>query len=174
MNKPRSILITASGEKGVALCKAGPRVRNTYEIRLCLYLAFTKGKPFFLVVSPGATVDPALEAHLVAHGGQVRREAVTDHSVYLGAEDSSGGELCGWVACEGTKWLEILSQSPSDWLKDALRVGHEFTGEGLQRLRAECMDFPLGGTNIDGEPLSSALLLLIDAAESAGGSVFIQ
>jgi len=174
MSKPRGVLPTLSGDSHLALCKVGPRVRNTYEVRLCLYFAVTRGREFLLVVSPTAKVDAGLKAHLAAHGGRVIREAASDHSIYVGAEDPVGGEIDGWVACAGSVWSEVLGQATSGWLRDNLVVGRECEGEDLRRLRAECLRSPLKGMNIDEEPLAEAMINLIDAAESAAGCVFVQ
>jgi len=174
MSRPRGVIPSFSNDTQLALCKGGPRVRNTYEVRLCLYFAVKNGKEFLLVVNPSARIDADLEAHLDAHGGRVVRADGANHSVYFGAEDSSGGEIDGWVASAADQWSKVLGRSTSHWLKENLVVGREFHGDDLAGLRTECRKVPLEGMNIDDEPLSEAILKLVRAAEAMAGRVFIQ
>src|SRR5436309_981683 len=106
--KPRGILPTSVTDQQVILCKAAPTIRNTYEIRLALFMAAQSGRTFVLAVSPMAFVDQALEAHIRQHGGDIVREAIQRHSVYLGAVDREGAEGDGWVAGDGQTWGSVI------------------------------------------------------------------
>ena len=173
-SQPRGVVLTAVRENEAVLCKAGPRVRNTYEIRLCLYFAVVHRKAFLLVASPDAVVDAGLESHLAAHGGRIIRGTLADHTVYIGAEDSGGAEIEGWVAGSCKDWTGVLDRTSSTWLKENLKVGRDFGGRDLDRLLIEVRDSSLDGANIDREPLANAILHLIDVATASSGRVFIQ
>ena len=173
-SQPRGVVLTAVRENEAILCKAGPRVRNTYEVRLCLYFAVLHHKEFLLAVAPDAAVDAGLESHLAAHGGRIVRGTLADHTVYIGAEDPGGAEIEGWVAGSREDWKGVLDRTSSLWLKENLKVGRDFGGRDLDRLRIECRDSSLDGANIDREPLASAVLHLIDVAMASSGRVFIQ
>src|SRR5438093_8973884 len=82
--RPRGVLPTYVTHDAVVLCKASPTIRNAYEIRLALFMASTRKCRFILAVRPGAVVEPALRAHLEAHGGSIQEREFEDYSVYVG------------------------------------------------------------------------------------------
>src|SRR5215831_372119 len=94
--RPRGVQPTYVTGDSVILCKASPTVRNAYEIRLALYMAFTRKSRFILAVRPGTKVEPGLRAHLQKHGGSVQERELQDYSVFVGHIKATGDEGDGW------------------------------------------------------------------------------
>jgi hypothetical protein len=172
--KPRGILPTYVTDERVVLCKAGPVVRNAYEIRLGLFMAVQSGRAFALAVSPSAQVDETLAAHIRRHGGNVVRAAIQHYSVYVGAAGPDGGEGDGWVAGDGGLWASVLAGLRSPWLRDRLRVGGSVAAGELARFRDTLGTEAIRARNVDDEDIGQALLRLAGEALQVGGSIFVQ
>lgn len=172
--KPRGILPTYVSDQEVLLCKAALTIRNSYEIRLALYMGLQTGRTFVLAISPEATVDEALAEHVLQHGGKIVRRPIGDHSVYVGAFDHNGDELDGWVVGHNDAWAAILAEVRSAWLKDRLRVGGIIPSAELLKFREAIGTETIHATNIDDEDIQEALLRLTNEAEHVDGSIFVQ
>jgi hypothetical protein len=172
--KLRGILPTFVTDQQVVLCKAAPAIRNAYEIRLALFMAVQSGRAFVLAVSPMAFVDQTLESHIREHGGQIVREAIRDHSVYVGAVDSAGAEGDGWVAGDGQAWASVVDALKSPWLRDRLRVSGSVSTSELPQFRDLVRAEAIRACNVDDEEIQQALLRLAAEAKEIGGSLFVQ
>ena len=148
-------------------------IRNTYELRLALYMAKSKGLRFVLAVKPETQVDPAFIALLREHGGEIQETRVTDCSVYFGRTGENDKEE-GWVLGDLAA-LESLRQSvQSAWLKERLHVGAIFGGTDLEQFESALRKEPITAANIDEENVKEALLRLVAAARQEGGVLFVQ
>jgi hypothetical protein len=172
--KPRGILPTYVTDQRVVLCKAAPTIRNTYEIRLALFMAVQSKRTFVLAVSPMAMVDQALEAHIRQHGGEVVRDTIREHSLYVGAIDGDGEEGDGWVAGDSQLWESVLAGLRSPWLRERLRVGGSVSTSELSEFRDALQAETIRASNVDDEDIHQALLRLAAEAMELGGSVFVQ
>ena len=174
MGQPRGVLPTYVSGDRLALAKASPTVRSTYEIRLALYFALQRKSRFTLIVLPSAVIDSELEAYIAKWGGEIMREAVRDFSVSFGAEDADGRELDTWVLGDQSRWHELLQSLSSPWLIEHIRLGGVFSGEGLSTLGREMTAANILGTNVDGELLKPAIMNLIAAAQAKNGRLVLQ
>jgi hypothetical protein len=172
--KPRAVLPTYVTDEQVVLCKAAPTIRNTYEIRLALFMAVQSGRTFVLSVAPMATVDESLGAHIRQHGGKVARETVITHSVYLGLIDREGEEGDGWVAGDNQSWSSVLAGLRSPWLRDRLRVGGSVPTDELPQFSDLLRKEAIRASNIDDENIHEALLRLAAEGIQSGRSIFVQ
>jgi hypothetical protein len=172
--KPRGILPTYVSDKQVVLSKAAPTIRNTYEIRLALFMASQSGRTFVLAVTPSAQVDQALEAHIRQRGGQLVRGPIQEHSVYVGATNGEGEEGDGWVAGDSQLWQSVLAGLRSPWLRDRLHVGGSVPTGELSQFREVLRAEAVRACNVDDEDIDQALLQLATEAIQVGGSVFVQ
>ena len=170
----RGVLPTYVTDTKVILCKAAPKIRNAYEIRLALYMAVQSERQFVLTVSPTATVEKALEAHIRQHNGDLIRTAIDSHSVYVGSVDRDGEEGDGWVAGNNQFWANILGGVGSTWLRDKLSVGGLISLGELPRFRSALGAEVIRGCNIDEEEIQQALIRLAVESVQSGGSVFVQ
>ena len=171
--KPRGVLPTYATNEVVVLSKASPTIRNTYEIRLALYMAVSRGLRFILAVRPQAVVDPSITSLLQEHGGKIEEAQRDDFSVYFG-HASPSGDGDGWVLGDAAALSTLRDAIQSPWLKSRLNVGHEFSGAELVDLKAALDNESISSPNVDDENVGRALLALIAAARNDGGSVFIQ
>ena len=171
--KPRGVLPTYATNEIVVLSKASPAIRDTYEIRLALFMAVSRGLRFILAVRPQAVVDPTIKSLLQEHGGKIEEAQLEDFSVYLG-HASSNGEMDGWVLGNTAALSTLKDSVQSPWLKARLNVGYAFSGAELDDLNAALGKESITSLNVDGENVGRALLALIAAARNDGGSVFIQ
>lgn len=172
--KPRGILPTYVTDSQVILCKAAPKIRNAYEIRLALFMAVQSGRQFVLAVKPTATIEKALESHIRQHGGDVIRDAIDSHSVYVGAVGRDGEEGEGWVAGNNELWASVLSDVGSTWVRERLSVGGSISTGELTRFREALETEVIRGCNVDDEDIQQALLRLAAEAIQSGGSLFVQ
>ena len=172
--KLRGILPTFVTDDQVILCKAAPTIRNAYEIRLALFMAMQSGRSFVLAVSPMAMVDQSLMEQIRQHGGNIVRESIRDHSVYIGAIDSQGAEGDGWVAGDGQAWVSVLDELKSPWLRNKLRVGGSVSTSELCQFCELFGAEAFRARNVDDEEIQRALLRLASEAKEVGGSLFVQ
>lgn len=172
--KPRSVIPTYVTDKAIILCKNSPTIRNSYEIRLMLFMAIKNGKPFVLGVSPGARVAEDLQAHIANNGGTIQETKISEYSIYIGHQNPQGSEEDGWVFGDSNDWNSFIASLNSQWIKEQLAVGSSFAGETLTRLQNELEKESILKTNIDEENVKEALLALIIAAKQSRGEVFIQ
>lgn len=172
--KPRGILPTYVTDQQVVLCKAAPTIRSAYEIRIALFMAVQSKRTFVLAVSPMAMVDQSLEAHIRQHGGELVRDTIREHSVYVGAFDGKGEEGDGWVAGDSKLWESVLTGLRSSWLRDRLRVGGSVSTGELSEFRDHLRTEAIRACNVDDEDIHHALLRLAAEAIQTGGSVFVQ
>jgi len=171
---PRGVLPTCVTDDSVVLCKASPTIRNTYEIRLALFMASTRKSRFILAVRPGAKVEPGLRAHLETHGGSVQEREFEDYSVYVGHIKASGDEGDGWVLGDAAGLSEFQNSLASSWCRQKLVVGSSLSGGELDALERELSARTVSQRNIDQENIRDALLALSGAVKADGGTLFIQ
>jgi hypothetical protein len=171
---PRGVLPTFVTDESVILCKKNTSVRNTYEIRLLLYMAEKNGKNFVLKVPPGAKVDDDLRVHLQQHVGFVQEMEIESYSIYIGHKDAKGEEGDGWVFGDSDAWLSFIDSLQSHWLKQHLVVGASFAGENCTIFEQELKEETVSQTNIDDGNVKEALLALLAATHEQGGEVYIQ
>lgn len=172
--QPRGILPTYVDDDRLVLCKAGPTVRNAYEIRLALFFAVDSARRFVLQVQPGASVAADLRALLTEHDASLTEETAQEFSVYFGAAGPDGVEIDGWVLGDNAAWISMLRDLRTPWLREVLRPGAEFGGTDLARLKDALAEESVPSTNVDGEPFDAALLQLVAEATAAQGVVFVQ
>ena len=165
----RGVLPTYITDSEIVLSKRAPFIRNTYEVRLALFMAAKQERPFLLVVPDGATLADGLEEHLVQHGGTVRRVDMPDYSVYFGCEHGDGAEGDGWVLGDNKHLESVHNEIRSPWLRAVLNVGSTIRGTDLGRLRRELGEESFQFSNIDEEQVIPALLALVDEAELSRG-----
>ncbi len=175
-NQPRlrGVLLTCITDDSVVLCKASPTIHNSYEIRLALYMAFAQKSRFILAVRPGAHVEPGLIAHLEAHGGSVVERDFAQYSVHVAHIKPSGEEGDGWVLGDAAALAKFQVSLRSDWCRQKIVVGSTLAGTDLDVLERELSANTVSDTNIDDENIRDALLALIYAAKSDGGSILVQ
>ena len=171
MSRPRGIVPTYVTEREVVLCKSGLQVRDTYEVRLCLFLAVKQGLQFVLSVRPDAEVDPAVEASIAEHGGRLAREAQESFSVSVGVSDPGGDS---WVLGDDQALRELHRLVPSAWFGATFVPGAVFEGDGLIQLGQAVSEAEFTMTNVDGEDVRLAILDLAQSARRSGSSVYVQ
>ena len=170
---PRAVLPTFVTSELIVLSKASPSIRNTYEIRLALYMAVSRGLRFILAVRPDAVVDPTVISLLQENGAKIEEAQLEDFCVYFG-HVSSSEEKDGWVLGDAAALLALRDSIQSRWLRDRLVPGYEFSGSELSNLADALSKENISALNIDGEDFSEALIHLAAAASKDGGCVFIQ
>jgi hypothetical protein len=171
---PRGALPTYVTDHEVVLCKAAPYVRDTYEARLCLFLARKQGLRFVLSVKPGAEVDATLRATLQEHGAAVAATTRDSFPVSVGSADAEGRTQDVWVLGHDDTLGNLRRLVASPWLAEAFMAGAVFEGDTLVRLREALVGARFAITNVDNEDVRTALLRLVDSAERADGTVFVQ
>jgi hypothetical protein len=172
--RPRGILPFVDAGR-VTIRKAAPHVKNTYEVRLGLFMAVQQERlPFTLAVPPGALIAEELRAKISENGGSIVEEAPVNYTVYVGAEARDGAELDGWVLGKQSALAELSAAFGADWPGPALVPGAQFEGELLLELRAAIERAPLRLVNVDEEDVKGALLALIESARTSGGKVYVQ
>ncbi len=169
----RAVLPSYVTDKLVVLSKASLRVRDTYEIRLALFMAASKGLQFVLAVRSGAIVDHSVLELLAEHGGTVQEADLPEFSVYLGRAKLDGSED-GWVLGDSSALKSLTCEVKSEGLRARLAVGAVWAHEELDELAAKLTAEHIALDNIDGENVVAALLALVHAARSDGGHLFIQ
>jgi hypothetical protein len=171
--KPRGLLPTRVSDTELVLCKAGPVVRNTYEIRLALYRASASGKKLVLEVAPDARVDEALVEQIESRGGELRRGEVRHHAVYVGCLYPDGAED-GWTLGDESALATLRASLKSTWLRERLQVGSLVPLRDLIQFGNELWEESTDLQNVDGENVKDALLALMVAAIQSEGGLFVQ
>ncbi len=161
-------------ENVVYLCKVASFVRDSYELRLCLFLAQRHGKSFTLVMPPGGRVAPELVVQIKQQGGAVVEAPARDYSVYFGAVNAAGVEHDGWVLGNSDAYAELGRLIQSSALRAWLTPGMEIRGAEVAKLCAVLRAEQFTMKNVDGEDVRQALLDLCVYAESESGAVFAQ
>jgi hypothetical protein len=172
--RARGVLPTFVSDDLVVLCKSSPTIRNSYEIRLALYMAFTRNSKFILAVRHGAKVDPVLRAHLEQHGGSIQEMEISDYSVYVGHSKPDGEEGDGWVLGDSKAHSKLCATLRSDWCRKRIAVGSSLAGADIGALERVLIAESISQTNIDDENVRDALLALAHAAKTVGGTIFVQ
>jgi hypothetical protein len=171
--KLRGVLPTFVSDELVVLSKASPTIRNTYEIRLALYMAVSRKLRFILAVKPQTVVDPVVTSLLKEHGAQLQEAQLEDFCVYFGHASPNGDES-GWVLGDAAALHQLQNSVRSAWLRERLVPGHVFPCEELDILCSDLGKEHISVLNIDGENVGQALLQLATAARRESGSVFIE
>ena len=174
MSKLRGILPTYTSKDHVILCKTAPAVRNTYELRLALYMAISTNRSFILRVQRDSTVDPSVESLMSTHHGKIIWDNLRDYSVYIGALDAMGKEIDGWVFGNAERWEDLVGSLFSPWLQSHLRVGAEFSQEQLDTLAHDLAKEKIEEMNVDDERFIEAVQRLIALAQNHNGTVYVQ
>lgn len=170
----RGALPTFITEREMILCKVAPRVLDTYEVRLCLFMAVERGLRFVLAVRPGATVDASLEASIREAGGVVVANEGPDFAVSVSALDASGAAQETWVLGDDQALAALHEKVASEWLTRTFVPGAVLAGEDLTRLRDVVRRARFTLKNVDDEDVRTALLDLMDAALLLRGAVCVQ
>jgi len=170
----RGALPTFITEREMILCKVAPRVLDTYEVRLCLFMAVERGLRFVLAVRPGATVDAPLEASIREAGGVVVANEGPDFAVSVSALDASGAAQETWVLGDDQALAALHEKVASEWLTRTFVPGAVLAGEDLTRLRDVVRRARFALKNVDDEDVRTALLDLMDAALLLRGAVCVQ
>jgi hypothetical protein len=170
----RGVLPTYVTERAVILCKVAPIVRDTYEVRLCLFMAIEQGLPFVLSVRHGAKVDAGLEEVLRQHGGLVVPNAGKDFTVSTGVATSDGKARTCWVLGHDDALRSLHGLVKSPWFTKAFTPGATFAGDDLNRLQMTLRGCDFQMKNVDEEDVRRALLELAVSASRCGGVLFVQ
>lgn len=171
--RPRAILSTHVTEELVVLSKAGLQIRDTYEIRLAMFMAVSRNLRLVLAVRPGAKVDAAVVGLLEQHGGQVQEANMSDFSVYIGRAKPDGSED-GWVLGDGSTLQALTESIQNPLVRQRLAVGSTVVNEELAAFREAPSAERVAIENLDGENVHDALLTLIEGAKREGGTIFVQ
>ncbi|SDN24499.1 hypothetical protein SAMN05216517_10990 [Janthinobacterium sp. OK676] len=171
--KPRAVLPTYVTDKVVVLSKAGPSIRNTYEIRLALFMAKSRNLRFILAVRPCTLVETSVRDLLAEHDGLIEETQMGDFCVSVGWGYEEG-ENEGWVLGDAAALAALVGEVRSGRLREFLIPGGRVAGADLTEMAAELRQESLSATNIDKEPVQEALLSLIANASRNGGTLFIQ
>lgn len=158
----------------MALCKSAATIRNTYEIRLALYMAVKQRLTFILGIRPGASVAPDLCEHLNKHDGKIQEVASDEFSVSFGHVTSAGTEGRCWVLGDSSTHRQLLGSLHSQWLRERLEVNSQITAAEAPQLEAALRGESLECTNIDDENVRDALAALCRELKSQGGFLFVQ
>ena len=169
----RGVLPTYVTNDTVILSKAGPVVRNTYEIRLALFLAKSKNLTFTLSVKPEADVETSVVSLLKQHGGEIARASLDDYSVYFGHAKLDGEEE-GWVLGNAIALAAFHASISSAWLRSRLFVGANFIDTDLANLESVLRTETSSCLNVDGENAVEAIKSLVTAAKESNGVLFVQ
>ncbi|WP_158886664.1 hypothetical protein [Rhodanobacter sp. L36] len=171
--KPRGVLPTYVTDTMVVLSKASPAVRNTYEIRLALYMAKSRNLRFLLAVRPGAKVEASVRQLLGEQGAAIEESQLDDYCVSLGWGFEEG-EREGWVLGDTAAFNALVKELESSDLKALLRVGASLSGSQLDTVIASLANEKTTVLNIDGERVIEAMLVLATDARKNGGIFFVQ
>lgn len=171
--RTRAVLPSYVTEKLVVLSKASLQIRETYEIRLALFMAASEGLQFVLAVRSGAVVDASVRELVAEHGGTVQEAELPEFSVYFGRAKLDGTED-GWVLGDSSALQSLASTLKAERLRSRLTVGAAWAHEELDELAAELSAERIALDNIDGENVVTAFLELVRAARVEGGHLFIQ
>jgi len=158
----------------MVLSKNSRHIRNSYEIRLCLYFAAQDSRALVLAVRPGTLIDQDVSTHIAEHGGRVVEVVMSDFSVYFGALDSNGKELDGWVLGNSDAWLRFRDAVRKYEFLQELSPGQSITSKDLLGLKSELTHLKTDLRNVDDENLFDALRDLVAIAEHSGGTLFVQ
>lgn len=172
-SRARGVLPTLVTGQDLVLCKAGPTVRNTYEIRLALFMAKSDSKRFVLMVKPEAVVEQSLVELLAAQGAELRRSEIAGHSVYVGCLFRDGSEQ-GWVLGDDQALATFRAALKSGWLREKFTLGALIPLRELLQFGNEMWEESPDQQNVDGESVKEAVLALMADAIRHEGSLFIQ
>lgn len=172
-SRARGVLPTLLTGQDLVLCKAGPTVRNTYEIRLALFMAKSESKRFVLMVRPDAVVEESIVELLRAQGGELRRSDIASHSVYVGCLYHDGSEE-GWVLGDDQVLATFHAALKSGWLREQFKLGALIPLRDLLQFGNEMWEENSDVQNVDGENAKEAVLALMVDAIKHEGSLFIQ
>ncbi len=170
---PRSILPTYVTDAMVVLSKAAPTIRNTYEIRLALFMAKSRELRFLLAIRPGARVEASVRKLLEEHGGTIEEAQLDDYCVYIGWGFEEG-EQEGWALGDAATFNALTGAFESSNLKTLFRVGASISGPDLDAVTADLAKEQVSARNVDGENVREALLTLAADAKKEGGTLFVQ
>jgi len=168
---PRGVLPTYVTDREFVLCKAGRLVRDTYEVRLCLFLALKRGLQFVLSVRPEADVEPAVEARIREHGGRLARGTQDSFSVSVGVTDPDGDT---WVLGDDQALRQLHHLVRAPWFRVAFVPGATFEDASLVQLCKAVSESQFEMTNVDGEDVRVAILELAASAQRSGKTLFVQ
>lgn len=172
-SRPRGLLPTFVNDAELVLCKAGPVVRDTGEIRLALYQATASNRKFVLGVKVDAEVDGTIVEQLESFRGEVRRGAVAHHAVYVGCRFPDGTED-GWTLGDEEALAALRASLKSGWLREKLQVGSLVAMRDLIQFGNELWEEHIELRNIDGENVRDAMLSLMVDAIKTEGTLFVQ
>jgi hypothetical protein len=172
-SRARGVLPTFVTAQDIVLCKAGPTVRNTCEIRLALFMAKAESKRFVLMVKPDAVVEESIVELLRAQGGELRRSEIASHSVYVGCLFRDGSED-GWVLGDDQALAAFRAALKSAWLREQFKLGALIPLRDLLQFGNEMWEESADAQNVDGENAKEAVLALMVDALKHEGSLFIQ
>lgn len=170
---PRAVLPTYVTDKLVVLSKAAPNIRNTYEVRLALYMAKSRNLRFVLAVRPGTTVEDSVRALLAEHGGAIEEAELNDYCVSIGWGFEEG-EKAGWVLGDAAAFMKLQDSIQSPRLRELFHIGAHLSGATLSEVGIELAKEQLPITNIDKENVREALLTLVSEALKNNGALFVQ
>ena len=170
---PRGVLPTYVTNDSAVLSKAAQTIRNTYEIRLALYMAKSKGLRFSLAIPPNAEVDTSIVSLFQEYGGEVQHGEFADYCVYFGHERPDGSEE-GWVLGDAAAMKRLTASFCSQFLRAHLMPGVKLSGAELDEVENALQDERIDLKNIDGDDVRDALVDLVKAARQSGGSLFVQ
>jgi hypothetical protein len=170
---PRGILPTHVTEELVVLSKVAPYLRNTYEIKLAVYMAKSKRLQFILAVPLETKIEPSISSLILKYDGKIEKVKLDDYSVYFGHAKADGNEN-GWVLGNASALTSLTKSFHSTWLQDHLKVGATFSKKELNNLEKELFQEKIIAVNVDEENVRDALLVLIQDAKKDDGIIFIQ
>src|SRR5262245_11007143 len=131
MEKARGVLPTQVINREVVLCKSAPRLINSYEIRLTLFMAVRRKLTFVLGVNRQCEVAADLLEHIHRHGGSCCKGKIEEFSVYFGAANGAGAEGDGWVLGGRAAWELFRRSLTSERLQAAFVPGAWIQGSEL-------------------------------------------
>lgn len=129
---PRAVLPTYVTDKVVVLSKAGPSIRNTYEIRLALFMAKSRNLRFILAVRPCTLVETSVRDLLAEHDGLIEETQMGDFCVSVGWGYEEG-ENEGWVLGDAAALAALVGEVRSGRLREFLIPGGARSGSRSHR-----------------------------------------
>jgi len=172
--QPRGMLPTYVTSESIVLCKGSSTVRNTYEIRLALFMAVQQRLKFILAIRSGVQVESGLREHLQRHGGRVQEGAIDEYSISLGHTTRTGEEGDCWVLGDSEAHRRLLLAIDSEWLRERLDLNSIIVAEQSPQFEAALRSETFEATNLDGENVGNALAALCRELKSLGGFLFVQ
>lgn len=169
----RGCLPTFVTDNAVILSKIAPSIRNTYEIRLTLFMAKSRQLALILAVPPNTVVDGDVHSLLEEHGGKIQTATLDDYSVYFGRIAPNGDED-GWVLGNSKSFQKLLDAIQSPMLRERLTIGTTICTDEVIQIENELKNEKLEMNNIDNEDFLSAFRALLANTRTQGGFVFIQ